>query len=444
MNDNVMSREEIEKMLADAGQIDSSSADQGAPTADAPQEAAAEPKEQIEAAADNDKQQAKTVQADAGDVKLKNEDYLTKEEQDVLGEIGNICMGTSATTMYTLLGKRVNITTPRITVHTPKSLANEYEAPIVVVVVKYIEGITGKNLLMLKEYDVALMTDVLMGGDGTTIDPNNIMLDEMHMSAIREVMNQMVGSSATSLANILDTIVNISTPTANHMRLDEPGITELFAPDEVLVRICFDMEIEGLLKSEIMQVLPVDFAKRLADKLIGGQSEQAIAANDVMDDVIKARTPDVESIKREQNIMDNDNASVQAQQPTSSETVMPAGVMQGATNNVVRNNVEAKGVEYPSFDSVVGPGYAPVPENIALLSNVPMKVTVQLGKTKKKIKEILEFNNGSVIVLDKLAGEPVDVLVNGKHIAKGEVVVVDENYGVRITEIDSTVINETV
>lgn len=435
MNDNIMSKEEIEKMLADAGQIDSGAGDQ---TVEAGDEV-----EKILSGTPASEESSPEV-SDPKEV-FKNEDYLSKEEQDVLGEIGNICMGTSATTMYTLLGKSVSITTPRITVHSPKTLASEYERPIVIVDVKYTEGISGKNLLMLKEYDVALMTDILMGGDGSSISIDNIVLDEMHMSAIREVMNQMVGSSATSLANILDTTVNISTPTATHLRLDELGVESMFSPGEMLVRINFDMEIEGLLKSEIMQVIPVQLAKEMADKLIGGQSEESIAAQNVFEDVVSARTPDVDSIRSEQGMGSAPAQSAQAPQPQGApQGTMGGGMMPGPTNNVVRSNIDAKGVEYPSFDAVVGPGYAPVPENIALLSNVPMKVTVQLGKAKKKIKEILDFNNGSVVVLDKLAGEPVDVLVNGKHIAKGEVVVVDDSYGVRITEIDSAALNETV
>ena len=433
MNDNIMSKEEIEEMLKGAGQIDADDAGAENSAKDEVAEATA----------------AEEEAAPAEATQFKNEDYLSKEEQDVLGEIGNICMGTSATTMYTLLGKRVNITTPVITVHNPRSLAKEYKAPMVVVEVEYIKGISGKNLLILNELDVALMTDVLMGGDGSGVDRDNIVLDEMHMSAIREVMNQMVGSSATSLANIINTTVDISTPDAHHISIDEEELKAMFTPDDVLVKISFDMEIEGLLSSKIMQILPIDFARTLADKLLGRESDDAkisLEAEDIANNA-QAHAPDAGNSKPQETAPSAVSKPAPAMAPTPAPAMPPqggTGMVQAATNNVVRSGVAAQEVEYPSFDSIVGPGYAAVPENIALLSNVPMRVTVQLGKAKKKVKEILEFNNGSVIVLDKLAGEPVDILVNGKHIAKGEVVVVDDSYGVRITEIDSAAINETI
>lgn len=468
MNDNIMSMEEIEKMLKGAGQIDEDAGTESEATAESEAATTADEASTSDIESDagsvadevpssDDTAEAVTddedVDVDENDKSFNTYEYLTKEEEDVLGEIGNICMGTSATTMCSLLGRRVDITTPRVSIHNPKSLARGYKAPMVVVDVNYVQGITGKNLLILDEYDVALMTDALMGGDGSDIDRGNVVLDEMHMSAIREVMNQMVGSSATSLANIINDTVDISTPSAHHISLDENEIRNLFTPTEMLVKISFDMVIEGLLDSKIMQILPLEFAKKMADKLIGGSEQNdtdSASADEIpMDNVIKNEHPNVEQIQAEHAAS---AAPTPAPAPASRPTPAPApsasmgmgGMAMATTNNVVRSGVNAQEVEYPSFDSVVGPGYAPVPENIALLSNVPMRVTVQLGKAKKKVKEILEFNNGSVIVLDKLAGEPVDVLVNGKHIAKGEVVVVDDNYGVRITEIYSAAINETI
>jgi len=222
-----LSQEQIEKMLSEAGQIRNGSA-------------------------------------------LFADDFLTRDEQDVLGEIGNISMGTAATTMFSLLGKKVTITTPAITMHTLKTLSEEYPAPLVVVEVNYIEGLTGKNLLILKDYDVALITNLLLGEE-TEIDPDNVDLDETHISAIREVMNQMIGSSATSLADILMTSINISTPLAKKIQLKDEDIYEGFADqNEPIVKINFKMEIEDLLTSEIMQILPLKFAKMLATRVIQG------------------------------------------------------------------------------------------------------------------------------------------------------------------------------
>lgn len=361
-DNNFLSQEQIEKMLSEAGQIKDGSA-------------------------------------------LIADDYLSRDEQDVLGEIGNICMGTAATTMFTLLGRKVTITTPAITMHTLKSLSEEYPAPLVVVEVNYIQGITGKNLLILKEYDVALITNLLLGEDGN-IDSNNIQLDETHLSAIREVMNQMIGSSATSMADILQTSINISTPLAKQISLSDEDISdEFFDSSDPIVKINFKMEIEDLLTSEIMQILPLEFAKTLASNVING---------------VEKPKPEPEAVlpsMKTQQYVDQSNAAGKA------------GVIRD------NQNVDVKAAQFPSFDSskqLVNP----LMENIGMILDVPMKVTVELGKSKKKIKEILDFNMGSVIVLDKIAGEAVDILVNGKTVGKGEVVVIDDNYGVRITEIN--------
>ncbi|MDO5112382.1 MAG: flagellar motor switch phosphatase FliY, partial [Clostridia bacterium] len=203
-------------------------------------------------------------------VKPELDDYLTKSEQDALGEMGNICMGTAATTMYTLLGRQVSITTPQLSMHTWETLAASHVLPFVAVEICYIDGVEGNNLLLLKEYDVALITDLLMGGDGN-IDPENIVLDEIHLSAIREVMNQMVGSSSTSLATLLGKTVNISTPVSKRILIREEPVTSLLSGNEPIIKISFRMEIEGLLESEIMQVLPASFAKHLASELLNPQ-----------------------------------------------------------------------------------------------------------------------------------------------------------------------------
>jgi flagellar motor switch protein FliN len=342
---------------------------------------------------------------EAGQIKdgsaLFADDFLTRDEQDVLGEIGNISMGTAATTMFSLLGKKVTITTPSISMHTLKTLSEEYPAPLVVVEVNYTEGLTGKNLLILKEYDVALITSLLLG-ESEDIDPDAIELDETHISAIREVMNQMIGSSATSLADILMTSINISTPQAKQIQLNDQNISEGFADqNEPIVKINFKMEIEELLTSEIMQILPLKFAKALANRVIQGAEQP-----------------------------EEPPAQIPSMQTTMQEA--PA-----AKSNMIQSkqNVDVKAAQFPSFDTSK-PTNSALMDNLSMILDVPMKVTVELGKAKKKIKDILDFNMGSVIVLDKIAGEAVDILVNGKIVGKGEVVVIDDNYGVRITEIN--------
>ena len=236
-DNNIMSQEQIEELLRNAGQVEA-----GPPVVD--------------------------LDVDA---------YLTRDEQDVLGEMGNICMGTAATTMYTLLGRKVLITTPALSVHNRETLAAEHPLPLVVVEVQYTQGISGNNLLLLKEYDAALITDLLMGGTGN-LDPNNIVLDEISLSAIREVMNQMVGSSATSLASMLHKTINISTPASRRIVIAQDNLSSIFQRGDIVLKISFKMEIENLLTSEIMQVLPIDFSQKLADELLNPLPEEPESA----------------------------------------------------------------------------------------------------------------------------------------------------------------------
>lgn len=394
-------------------------------------------------------------------------DYLNKDEVDVLGEVANMCMGTSATTMSTLLSRKVDITTPNVSIVNMDMLSNQYPAPLVISVVSYIEGITGDNLLILKEYDVALITNVLLG-ESTDIDPDSIDLTEIHLSAMNEVMNQMVGSSATSLADILGRLVNISTPQTSRLKLDEDltisGFTDRSEP---FVKIAFKMEIDDLLSSEIMQVMPLQLAKEMVSQIMGDLQESASAPP------AQPTAPDMSSQAMYQAPSAAEQAfgSPQAAAPAPQPEPAPQAPMQGgypphggyppqgaypppygyppapgygyppypqqqAPHNVIRENVNVAEAQFPNFSHGE---YPPIEgaENIAMILDVPMNVTVELGKTKQKIKDILGYNMGSVIVLDRVAGEAVDILVNGKRIGRGEVVVIEDNYGVRITEINS-------
>lgn len=396
MSNEVMSQDQIEKMLSDAGQIEEG---EGAENAE----------------------------------NLTVGDYLTSDEQDLLGEVGNICMGTSATTMSTLLGRKVTITTPKLTIHTIHTLANEYPAPLVVSEIKYIDGLEGDNLLILQEYDVALITNLMLGDD-TEIDRDNISLTEIHMSAIGEVMNQMVGSSATALADILHKRVDISTPKTQHIKIDKNNVSETFSDKEgPFVKVSFDMEIEGLLTSEIMQVLTVDFAKSMAARVL--ENMQIDTAP-----VVEAAAPQpVQPTAAPQPEFVQVAPQPMAAQPMAAPQMQQAHAMpqMQQAQQVIheQQNVSVQEAQFPSFNNISGSASIPALENIAMILDVPMNVTVELGRAKKKIKEILEISTGSVVVLDRPAGETVDILVNGKCIGKGEVVVIDDNYGIRVTEI---------
>lgn len=416
MSNEVLSQEEIEAMLNQAGQIEENDAE---PASD---EGAAQPEVGTPAAGGD------AVSFDVGE-------YLSQEEQDLLGEVGNICMGTSATTMSTLLSKRVTITTPKIFIHNLSTLSDEYPAPIVVADVSYTEGLNGDNLLILKEYDVALITNSLLG-ESTDIDPDNIELNEIHLSAIGEVMNQMIGSSATALADLLHKTINISTPVIKKLVMHEEKISDSFANlDEMLVKITFAMEIEGLLTSEIMQVIPLDFAKEMSKGVI--ESIGAEPTNEPL------KAPDMSTINATSSTYDalqGSSAAPQQAAPAPAAAPPPQQMVASApapvSHNVIKEqqNVNVQTAQFPTFRSAADVN---VPlDNIEMLLDVPMQVTVELGKARKMIKEVLEFNMGSVIVLDKVAGEAIDVLVNGKRIGRGEVVVIDDNYGIRITEIN--------
>lgn len=361
---------------------------------------------------------------------------LTDNEKDALGEIGNICMGTSATTLSQLLGKRVTITAPKVSLVKGEEYLNDYEKPVVATEVSYTKGLNGINLFLIKKDDALAITEVLMGSPAGA--------DEMYLSAISEVMNQMVGSSSTALADLLHISVNISPPVVKELTRD--GDVE--SPDgDMLIRTSFLLEIEDLLTSNILQIMPYDFGKKLAGTLVGEEPEpnpQPQAA---------APQPQAAAPVHTQAAMPQPQAAApqpQAAAPIHTQAAAPMQAMEAAPPYIQNKDVqrmdngkndekiELKEVKFQSFNEKPGDFVFPSDmSNIDLIIDVPLHVTVVLGKTKKSIKEILEINRGSVIVLDRLAGEMVDVLVNGKLFARGEVVVIDDNYGVRITEITS-------
>ncbi len=324
------------------------------------------------------------------------EGFLTTDQIDAIGEIGNICMGTSATTMSSILGHKVVITTPRVQLFKPENALAAYNCPFLAVSVGYSEGLEGKNLLILKDVDAAIITDVMMGGDGK-IDKDNVVLTDIHMSAISEIMNQMIGSSATALSNMLGRTVNITPPQAQYIEVGG-DVGSLLPGSAMLVRTSFDMEIEGVLHSQLLQVTPLEMAKELAQSQLSPPEP----------------------------------APASASAPASAPKPAPAPKRRPAPERMV--SVQEAACE--DFDDE---GETAVTDagNLRLINDIPLQVTVELGRTHKSLQEVMNFGVGSVIILDRLAGEPVDVIVNGKRIAKGEVVVIDENYGVRINEIFS-------
>ena len=353
------------------------------------------------------------------------DDVLTDVEKDALGEIGNISMGSAATTLSVLLGHKVSITTPTVSVATMSIIQEQYPMPYLIVEVGYTIGIDGNNVLAIQAQDAAIIADLMMGGDGTNPDTE---INEIAMSAVGESMNQMMGTVATSLSTMFNKKIDISPPKVNLIDFgSEDKVTELVGKDEPVVRTSFRMEVDGLIDSEIMQILPVSVAKEMVESLTNGAAEEEPEPEPVP--AAPAPAPAAPAAAPA--------APAPAPAPAAAPPQMAAAPAAGygmAMQPHVATNVPVQSAQFTPLNM------QPVQvndANIGLILDVPLSVTVELGRTKKSIKEILELTNGSIVELEKLAGEPVDIQVNGKFLAKGEVVVIDENFGVRITEIAS-------
>jgi len=401
-------------------------------------------------------------------------DILSDIEKDAIGEISNISMGTAATTLNALVGQPVNITTPTVSYSVWSDLAKDFETrPCVALQLGYKEGLDGNNILVLKEPDVLIITDLMMGGDGKNIADTEI--GELHLSAISEAMNQMMGSSATSLSSMINQKIDILPPIAKIISFDadfdlDPG----FAMDE-FIKVSFKLTIGDLVDSEIMQLYPIDFATKLYDMFSGqnedttntpvqetplsagaqpsmGINQQADMSQTNMNPQMGMGMPQMNinpqmgmgmpqmnmnpqmGMNMPQMNMDPSQMGMNPQMgmPYGMPYNMPYGQM---PYNMPQEqpNYNVQQAQFQAFSNNISPALQK--ENIDLIMDVPLEITAELGKTSKSIKDILEFAPGSIIELNKIAGEPIDVLVNGKYVAKGEVVVIEESFAIRVTEI---------
>lgn len=366
---------------------------------------------------------------------------LTDNEKDAIGEIANISMGTAATTLFSLVNRKVEISTPVVSLATWDDIVEAYERPCVFIRIAYTVGLDGNNLLILKENDVKIITDLMMGGDGTNTDGE---LGELHLSAICEAMNQMMGSAATSLSSMLNKTIDISPPHADLIDLQEnvdEGTIDEFLKNP-FVKISFKMEIGDLVNSTIMQLYPISFAKEMCASITQNM-EQDAAANASVTPQPKAKPepqptpqPAPQQTMQSQPMMDQGmmGQTMQGQpmmgQPMQGQPMMGQPMM---SQPMMGQPVNVQPAQFQPFMGDLSAAFQK--ENIDLIMDVPLEVTVELGRTSKSIQEILDFAPGTIIELNKIAGEPIDVLVNGKYVAKGEVVVIEESFGVRITEI---------
>ena len=398
-------------------------------------------------------------------------------EIDALGEMMNISLGASATAMSTLLGSTVHITTPKVKILTRDQFEFKKLEPAVGVEIAYVEGLEGSNIMMFSRNDVRIIVGTLLGEE---VPDDKFELDEINRSAICEVMNQMMGASATALSEFLKFTVNISTPVSFEIT-DAESFKNKYFPEEIpMVVISFTLEIEGKLKSEFLNIMPEKLAKRLLEPFEISLEEAAEIPAENKESGSKAAEeaapvpqpePELQPVPAPQPVPEPQPAP--APQPVY--TQMPAGMAAGIStdmnpallqllNQMQQSQMQMmqmmQGMEKREEDEKTGsrepalirPAIAPGLEasgiekgeesaNQEMLMKVPLEISVEIGRTKKLVKDILEFTQGSLVVLDKMAGEQADLYVNGQCVARGDIVVVEDNFGIRITDIVTRDIN---
>ena len=380
---------------------------------------------------------------------------LSEMQLDAIGEIMNISMGSAATAVSELLNAKVWITTPKVSVVEASRLNYDRLEPAICVKIEYIKGLSGSNLMILKEDDVQLILNQLMGKP-PVISPD-FEFDELNISAVSEVMNQMMGASSTALSDFLGMSIDISTPTP--YILSEINIADLqnYEQTDMVAAINFDLTIDGVIKSEFISVLDINLAATLADRVLGGAASVEAPAPEPQ--TTPAPTPAPSPVEQVAPAPSPIPQAMPAQQPVQPTAPMPTPqpmpdmyAQQGYYGYPGQPNpamyaqpvqpmmqpqpaVNYRNAQLAQFENFEAPLGTEQKENLQLLMDVPLQISVEIGSTRKKIKDILEFSQGTIIELERQAGAPVDVMVNGNLIARGDVVVIDDNSAVRITEI---------
>ncbi|GGI94671.1 flagellar motor switch phosphatase FliY [Alicyclobacillus cellulosilyticus] len=365
---------------------------------------------------------------------------LSDMERDALGELGNISLGSSATSLSVLLRHRVQITTPQVSLLRAEEVRQELPRPCVLVTVRYTAGLEGENALVIDTEDAMVIADLMLGGDGTNVAGE---LNELHLSAVAEAMNQMMGAAATAMSTVFNRPINISPPTVEVIDFGTE-VKEGFPPEAWLVNVSFRLRVGELVDSRILQLIPISVAKEMVAVLTGGEAAASAAPSSPAASAAHAGSVAAQDAAGEphgsQAARSAADRTANVEGARGAATGGPGSAANPAGGSMAKGREEPALVvrrpEFPDFTSAA-PVPEPVPRNLSLLLDVSLNVTVELGRTKRSIKDILELAPGSVLELDKLAGEPVDILVNNKRIAIGEVVVIDENFGVRITDIVS-------
>src|SRR5699024_4452963 len=351
------------------------------------------------------------------EVKDKSISYLTDIETDAHGEIGNISLGSSATTLSTLLNQKVEITTTSVSIVNKTGLKEAFPYEHVSLQVNYSEGFDGENIFLMKAKDAAIISDIMLGGEG--LNPKE-ELTEIELSAVQEAMNQMMGASATSMSTVFNKRVDISPPLVEYEDIDKLEEVHGEFDGDVFVRVSFQLKVGDLIDSNMTQLIPIDFAKILVNQLLNPDEEAAATvAPEQQEKVIDIEKEKPKLMEKEINESNIETADSYPQhigsQVNQQSTIQPASFSEFEQTNISQQNQR----------------------NLDMLLDIPLRVTVELGRTKQKVENILDLSPGSIVELDKLAGEHVDVLVNDKLFTKGEVDVIDEKFGVRVTDIVS-------
>lgn len=411
---------------------------------------------------------------------------LSALEIDAVGEILNISLGSSATAISNLLGTRVDITTPVVNVVSKEEFEMGRIEPAVGVEITYVAGLEGSNVMLLKRHDVKVIVEMMMGFE---VPDEEFVLDEINISAVCEVMNQMMGASATALSEFLGRMVNISTPVSFELKDEKEFVDKYFTDNSPWVVVSFVLKIADKLESEFFNVMPIQLAKSLVAGFLPEEADETPAPEPMPAPEPTTSSSSSGGVLSQEEIERLLNGGVSeepapapapaqtaAAQPTQAAPVQPAPaapvqpaptapasyaggaemaqmmqmqmqMMQQMMQQMMTMQQQPQKKEAPQPKTInVQPSVQPnlhqdavlddeQEENMELIMGVPLDISVEIGRTQKRVKDILEFTKGSLIVLDKLAGEQVDLFVNGRCIARGDVVVVEDNFGIRITEI---------
>lgn len=347
--------------------------------------------------------------------------YDEQTKQDIIGEVSNISMSQAATTLSSILNHRVTITTPKVSRVYFKDLISDIATPKVAMTVGFKEGLIGTNLMLLQVKDAVVIADLMMGGNG---EPKSQDFTEIELSAVSEAMNQMIGSSATAMATMINRKVDILPPDVNVWREPDNIHYKNIGGDQKIYKISFSLNVEGLIKSEIMQIFTEDMVEDIADAMM---ADKATVVKERDTDKEKGNAPDADKVQITQPQPQSQQPKIKPDQQT---TTAPR------PSQLAPKSKKTVEVSQPEFQQLSGEK-VPQGDNLDLIMDVPLNLSVVLGRAEKSVRDILNFNSGSVIELNRLTDEPLEILLNGKLIATGEVVVINENFGIRITNIVS-------